>query len=90
MKQYMIFSLILLITSFLIYKISYKEGKKVGYIRGYTKGTIDLALDITDEIGIKINTKTPKDSYYDFKHIKDITLCIYEKNGIKTIGIWEY
>ena len=89
MKQYIIFSLIFLSVNFIVYKISYKEGMKVGYRSGYTKGTIDLALDITNETGIKINTKTPKERYYHFKEIKDITLYIYEKNGIKTIGIWE-
>jgi len=62
---------------------------KAGYSEGYTKGAVDLVLDITNETGIRINEKTPKEKYYHFKEIKDITLYIYEKNGVKTIGRWE-
>lgn len=70
------------------YQFGYKEGFDIGHRGGYTKGQVDLALDLTREINEVVNKKTFNDHYKHFRDIDDISLYIYEKNGLKTIATW--
>ncbi len=81
-------SIIFVVTGILI---GYYLKLNYNYERGYVKGKIDFAIDITNEIGLKVNSKTIENNnkYKYYKDIKDIRLYIYEVNGIKTIVINE-
>ena len=71
------------------FHFGYKEGFAVGSTNGYSKGQVDLALEVTKEIGETVNNEKELEDYKHFKDIHDITLYIFEKNGVKTVAIWE-
>lgn len=85
-----LFVLFITIASFGFYKFGSHISYKKGYDEGRLRGQVELILELENELNYSLNGKTFKvESHRHFKDISDISVYIYETNGVKSIAVWE-
>lgn len=72
------------------YFIGFNNGFDAGHINGYNRGKFDLSLSLMHSLGNFVDKSTYSDDYSHLLDINDITIYVYEKNGVKTIAFWKY
>jgi len=81
--------MLMLMMNIFSYRIGKDKGFQFGSVHGYARGQVDLAWDIQSAIGETVDRETDPHVYHPFKNIKDITLYIVDRNGVKTLAIWK-
>jgi hypothetical protein len=71
------------------YHLGETRGIQSGFAEGYTKGQVDFAAEIYSALNETIDTKSVPQTYRHFKDVKDITLYVVTRNGVKTIAVWK-
>lgn len=74
---------------FMSYNIGRRHGEHFGRNQGYVNGQLDLVEAIHRELGYSVTEETYTQSYKHFRDVKYVSLYILEKNGVKTIAVWE-
>ena len=65
-----------------------RRGQEVGYAYGYLIGQKELAIDLTNKIGLKIDAKNiDKAKYKPYRQIMDVNLNVYEGEKFKSFAI---
>jgi hypothetical protein len=80
---------LVLAVSIFSYYAGQTRGGQAGFINGYSKGQVDLAVEIQAALNETVDAESDKRTYNHFKDIKDITLYVTTKNGVKTLASWK-
>lgn len=87
LKQFLFLLAISVVSGMIGYGANASQQFKHGYESGFVRGKLDLALDITNEIGLKISSgKFDKNSYKLLFGYMDSSFYICQGKVIKTIA----